>query len=320
MKSRTLVNLALVLSIVGSGSLPALADQVVVVNTQTSNRGVPIPQTAIPQTAGVVISLPMPITVDVGQHQDYPLTVPLSQPLMDSQGNTVVPVNAPVTIKLKPENGGARIVAESIVIGGQIVSIQASSAVIPGNTITQQEGAETARQNSAVYGNLFGAAMGAIAPQARKADAFDQGGMIGGALGILTGMNAPKSLRVVQLPQGSVYVLSLQAPIALPANLAVQPTSSTSTSTSTSSTSTSASTQQSSQSQFDFRSVAEYSQGVERVLAAYQQGQVSKVDARRAIVDADQYATTTLSPKLYPPAGQRQRIAQLFEFTYGIDR
>ncbi|XGV97296.1 MAG: hypothetical protein ACAF41_31805 [Leptolyngbya sp. BL-A-14] len=305
MNTRTLLNVALTLSIVGSGSLPAVADQVVVVNTQTSSRS-----TLIPQTAGVVISLPMPITVDVGQHQDYPLTVPLSQALMDSQGNTVVPVNAPVTIKLKPENGGARIVAESIVVGGQIVPIQASSAVIPGNTITQQEGAETARQNSAVYGNLFGAAMGAIAPQARKADAFDQGGMIGGALGILTGMNSPKSLRVVQLPQGSVYVLSLQAPIALPANLAVQPAS------------TPAPTQQASanQSQFDFKSVAEYSQGLERVIAAYQQGQVSKADARRAIVDADQYATTALSPKLYPPAGQRQRIAQLFEFTYGIDR
>jgi hypothetical protein len=304
MNTRTLLNVALTLSIVGAGSLPAVADQVVVVNTQTSSRSA-----VIPQTAGVVISLPMPITVDVGQHQDYPLTVPLSQPLMDSQGNTLVPVNAPVTIKLKPENGGARIVAESIVVGGQIISIQASSAVIPGNTITQQEGAETARQNSAVYGNLFGAAMGAIAPQARKADAFDQGGMIGGALGILTGMNSPKSLRVVQLPQGSVYVLSLQAPIALPANLAIQPAS------------TPAPTPQAqTQSQFDFKSVAEYSQGLERVIAAYQQGQVSKADARRAIVDADQYATTALSPKLYPPAGQRQRIAQLFEFTYGIDR
>ena len=310
MNTRTLLNVALALSIVGSGSLPAVADQVVVVNTQTSGRSTLIPQAVIPQTAGVVISLPMPITLDVGQHQDYPLTVPLSQPLMDSQGNTLVPVNAPVTIKLKPENGGARIVAESIVVGGQIVSIQASSAVIPGNTITQQEGAETARQNSAVYGNLFGAAMGAIAPQARKADAFDQGGMIGGALGILTGMNSPKSLRVVQLPQGSVYVLSLQAPIALPANLAVQPAS----------TPVSTQSANANQSQFDFKSVAEYSQGLERVIAAYQQGQVSKADARRAIVEADQYATTALSPKLYPPAGQRQRIAQLFEFTYGIDR
>ena len=88
MNTRTLLNWALAASIVGSGSLPALADQVVVVNTQTSGRSTLIPQTVIPQTAGVVISLPMPITVDVGQHQDYPLTVPLSQPLIDSQGNT----------------------------------------------------------------------------------------------------------------------------------------------------------------------------------------------------------------------------------------
>ena len=302
MKSQALLSFALTLSVAGSISLPAIAEPSGVVTTQSSSR-----LAVVPQSAGVVVSLPMPITVDVGQKQDYPLTVPLAQPLLDMQGNTLIPANSPVTIKLKPEQGGAKIVAESIVVNGQIVPIQAASAVIPGNTITQQDGAETARQNSAVYGNLFGATMGAIAPQARKADAFDQGGMIGGALGILTGLSSPKNVRVVQLPQGSVYVLTLQAPISLSAlAVATQPAPIASISTP--------------HTHFNFRTVAEYSEGLERVITAYQQGQISKLDARQAIVDADRYATTVLSPSLYPPAGQRNRIAQLFEFTYAIDR
>lgn len=306
MKSHVL-SFALTLSICGSFSLPALANPVVV-DSQTS-------RPTIPQTAGVIINLPMPVTIDVGQKQDYPLTVPLAQPLMDLQGNPVVPVNSPVTIKFKPENGGARIVAESIVVNGQVVPIKAATAVIPGNTITQQEAAEVARQNSAVYGNLFGATMGAIAPLSRKADAFEQGGMIGGALGILTGLSSPKNIRVVQLPQGSVYVLSLQAPIVLPSlAVAPQPTAQAAQPTTQPTGSTS------NQPQFNFRTIAEYSDGLEQLISAYQQGQVSKAEARQAIIAADRYATLTLNPKLYPPAGQRHRVAQSFEFVYEIDQ
>lgn len=312
MKSHAL-SFALALSICGSISLPALANPVVVIDSQTS-------RPTIPQTAGVIINLPMPVTIDVGQKQDYPLTVPLAQPLMDLQGNPVVPANSPVTIKFKPENGGARIVADSIVVNGQVVPIKAATAVIPGNTITQQEAAEVARQNSAVYGNLFGATMGAIAPVSRKADAFEQGGMIGGALGILTGLSSPKNIRVVQLPQGSVYVLSLQAPIVLPA-LAVAPQPTTPASTQAAQpTPQPTESASSNQPQFNFKTIAEYSDGLEQVINAYQQGQVSKEEARQAIVAADRYATTTLNPKLYPPAGQRNRVNQLFNFVYAIDQ
>jgi hypothetical protein len=267
-------------------------------------------RSVISQTAGVIISLPMGVTIDVGQKQDYPLTVPLAQPLLDLQGNTLVPANSPVSIKFKPEQGGARIVAESIVVNGQIVPIQAATDVIPGNTITQREAAEVARQNSAVYGNLLGATMGAIAPLSKKADAFEHGGMIGGAIGIVSGLSSPKNLRVVQLPQGSVYVLALRAPIVLPTLAIAPPPAAQPTLQST----------PSQPPQFTFRTVAEYSEGLEQLLRAYEQGQVSKSEARQAIVAADQYATTTLTPKLYPPAGQRNRVAQLFDYVYAIDQ
>jgi hypothetical protein len=296
-------SLALSCSILGAAALPGFANQPVVVNSQLS-------RSVISQTAGVIISLPMGVTIDVGQKQDYPLTVPLAQPLLDLQGNTLVPANSPVSIKFKPEQGGARIVAESIVVNGQIVPIQAATDVIPGNTITQREAAEVARQNSAVYGNLLGATMGAIAPLSKKADAFEHGGMIGGAIGIVSGLSSPKNLRVVQLPQGSVYVLALRAPIVLPTLAIAPPPAAQPTLQST----------PSQPPQFTFRTVAEYSEGLEQLLRAYEQGQVSKSEARQAIVAADQYATTTLTPKLYPPAGQRNRVAQLFDYVYAIDQ
>ena len=309
MKAQTLLNLALMLTI-AAPIAPARAESVTIRTTSvTSTTTTASPGNFIPQTAGLVISLPGAITIDVGQKQDYPLTVPLAQPLFNLQGEEIVPANSPVSIKFKPESGGARIVAEAIVVRGQLVKIQAMTDVIPGNTITQQSGADRARENSGVFGNLFGAVMGAAAPESRKASAFDQGGMIGGAVGILSGITSPKNLRILQLPQGSVYVLLLQAPIALPALASAPPPAPQP-----------AADQSVDQPQFDFKTVLDYSKGIEGVIKGFKQGQLSQSEARRVILAADQYATKTLTPPLYPPAGVRKQVAQLFDFTYAIER
>jgi hypothetical protein len=305
MKAQVLLNLALMVAI-ATPIAPVKAESVMVTTTTSTVTTTTQPGNLIPQTAGVVISLPGAITVDVGQKQDYPLTVPLAQPLLNLQGEEIIPANSPVSIKLKPENGGARIVAEAIVVRGQLVKIQAMTDVIPGNTITQQSGADRARENSGVFGNLFGAVMGAAAPEARKASAFDQGGMIGGAIGIVSGLTSPKNVRIVQLPQGSVYVLSLQAPIALPALASAKPPAPQADAPN--------------QPQFDFKTVLDYSKGIENVITAFKQGQLSQAEARRLVIAADQYATTKLTPRLYPPAGLRKQVAQLFDFGYDIDR
>lgn len=303
MKPQALMNLVLAAAVSIPVALPAAAD-VTVTRTTTTTTTTTRQGAIVPQTAGLVIKLPASVTVDVGQKQEYPLTVPLAQPLLDAEGNEIVPVNTPVTIKIKPENGGARIVASSLVVRGQIVSIQAVTDVIPGNTIEQQSSSDRARENSGVYGNLFGAVLGATAPSGKKAERFDQGGLIGGAFGILSGLGSPKNIRVVQLPGDSVYVLSLQAPIALPMLAAKQPVAQESTAP----------------SQFDFRNIADYTKGIENVIQAFKAGQLSHTDARRVIAAADQFATTQLTPKLYPPAGIRRQVAQLFDYTYGIDQ
>ncbi|WP_088889066.1 hypothetical protein [Leptolyngbya ohadii] len=94
--------------------------------------------------------------------------------------------------------------------------------------------------------------------------------------------------------------------------------------------------------QFAFRNVLEYSNCLEDILQFYkdsnrvmQQGRrsnciieffeinadrgFSREQALQLIRAADAYATTSLSPPMYPPVGIRRRIAQEFGFIYSLD-
>jgi hypothetical protein len=313
--TRPLIHLAIAASLVLTATMPAQAQtaSVSTVPSATTQRAIG----HIPQTAGVVIQMPMNLVIDVGQKQEVPYTVPLAQPLYDSQGNEVVPAQTPVSIKLKPENGGAKIVAEAIVVRGQMIPIQAMTAVVPGRTITEQSGEQRAKEKSAVMGNLFGAIGGAASPLSKRADAFEHAGMIGGAVGILSGLSSPKNYRIVEFTGGQVYVLQLQAPITLPA-LALAPQTGGTQPAGNQPAGNPANSAE--KNQFQFRNVTQYSEGLEGVIKAFKAGQVSLAEARQIITAADQYATQTLTPKLFPPAGIRRQVQQLFDYTYEIDR
>lgn len=165
----------------------------------------------IPATTGIVISFLAPVSIDAGEAA-YPLTVPLSQAITDPQGNVIVAENSPVSIVIQPEAGGAKIVAQSILINGQIVPVQATSPVIPGTTVVHVRANDRAADNGATIGRIVGSGWGFI--NGGDPDAFDQGGMLGSFVGMLSGRQ-DESTRVVQIPQGSVYVLSLEEAIHL---------------------------------------------------------------------------------------------------------
>lgn len=57
----------------------------------------------------------------------------------------------------------------------------------------------------------------------------------------------------------------------------------------------------------------------ERVQAVYGSNGLSRANALQLISAADFYATTLLERALYPPRGQRARIASLFGFIYALD-
>lgn len=304
MKKQLLLSLALALPMAAPAMHPALANHPTPVGQQTS-----VARAVVPQSTGLAIMFPAEVTVDVGQKQEYPLTVPLAQAILDTQGNVVAPEGTAVSIKIKPSKGGGKIVAEFLLLNSQVIPVQASSSVIPGFTVTKKSANQKAVENRGVFGSLAGSIMGFAGGRdpGRTADGFDRGAMLGSAVGIVSGLTAPENVRLVQIPQGSVYVLPLQAPLALnstPAAAQAQPQAQPAAAG----------------PQFQFKNAHEYSLGLEKVLQAYQAGELSKPEALGLIEGANTYATTRLSAQLYPPLGQRQRIQQLFDFVYDIDQ
>ncbi len=62
---------------------------------------------------------------------------------------------------------------------------------------------------------LFGAGLGYLSQG--DLEQFDRGAMLGSAVGLLSGLRSSENTHIVQIPQSSVYVLSLEAPIQLSA-------------------------------------------------------------------------------------------------------
>ncbi|MGF1938462.1 MAG: hypothetical protein RM347_029595 [Nostoc sp. ChiQUE02] len=213
MKTQILLSLACSMSVLSSIILPANAQPVMIQApqpTQAVNQEI-----NIPQDTAIIVSFPASVTVDVGQKKDYPLTLPLASAIKDNQGNIVAPENTPVTITLKPTDGGAKIVAQSLVVNGRIVSIKASSQMIPGTTITQMRANDKAVENGSVWGRIGGSTLGFFSQG--DPEQFDRGAMLGSAVGLISGLRSAENIRIVQIPQSSVYVLSLEAPIQLSA-------------------------------------------------------------------------------------------------------
>ncbi|MHC0061953.1 hypothetical protein ACWATR_03375 [Nostoc sp. UIC 10890] len=211
MKMQMLLSLACSISVLGSIILPANAQPVIIQPTQP-NQAVN-QEINIPQDTAIIVSFPASVTVDVGQKKDYPLTLPLASAIKDNQGNVVAPENTPVTITLKPIDGGAKIVAQSLVVNGRIISIKASSQIIPGTTITHMRANDKAVENGSVWGRIGGSTLGFFSQG--DPEQFDRGAMLGSAVGIISGLRSAENTRIVQIPQSSVYVLSLEAPIQL---------------------------------------------------------------------------------------------------------
>jgi hypothetical protein len=132
----------------------------------------------------------------------------LAQPIRTSQGQVIVPENTPVSLALKPTQGGILLVAKSLVINGQVVPCQAISQLIPGRSVTVMRGQDKAKDNMGVYGK-FGEGLGGLFGGGSGSTGADRGSMIGSLVGGVAGLATPEANRLVEIPQNSVYILSL---------------------------------------------------------------------------------------------------------------
>jgi hypothetical protein len=297
MKRQLIYALALSASvIVPTAILPATAQSVPSYQSYSASGA-----TVIPQSTAITVAFPANMVIDAKKDQDYPTTLLLAQPLLDSNGNQVAAQNSPVSARIHPVKDGAQVIAESLVIQGRTVPIQATSPVLPSRKVTISSGTDEAKGLSPLFGRVGGGLFGGL--NGGDPTKFGQGAMLGSGLGAIAGLASGKSVHVVEIPQGSVYVLTLQTAVALsmPVNpAAAAPVNNTAP-------------------RFGFRTEQEYQAGLDKVLQGYQQRQMSQADALNIIRAANDYATTQLPAALYPPAQQRQFIGQVFGFRYAID-
>lgn len=163
----------------------------------------------LPASTAIVVAFPNVVEFDVGQNQNLPITLLLAQPILDGYGNVMVPANSPVSAHLLPKDGGAQILADSLIVNGQLLPIQASSTIIPGRTITLSDSNAQAQKNAPAYSHLGSSLLGAFTNG--DPDKMIQGGLIGHGVGILSGMFSPETVRLVAIPENSVYILTLQS-------------------------------------------------------------------------------------------------------------
>lgn len=291
MKSQLLLGLLCSLSIAIPTALPAKAQ-----SYPQPQPGYSSNNTVIPQSTAITVAFPAQMVIDAKKEQDYPTTLMLAQPLFDSNGNQLAPQNSPVAARVHPTKDGAQIIAESLVIQGRTIAIQASSPILPSRKVTIRSGVDQARALSPLGGRIGGGVLGGIGG-GNFAD-FNTGTMLGSGIGAIAGLASEKSIHVVEIPQGSVYVLTLQTPVAITLSTPIAAVN---------------------HPQFQFRTMPEYEAGLNKVLQAYQQRQLSPEQTLNIIKAANTYATTQLPIPLYPPVVQRQLIRQVFSFTYAID-
>jgi hypothetical protein len=298
LKSRIAFGLLCSLSTVVPATLPAIAQTAPVMQSYSSSASI-----TIPQSTAIAVAFPANLVIDAKKEQDYPTTLILAQPLLDSYGNQLAAQGSPVAARIHPVKEGAQVIAESLVIQGRTIPIQATSPVLPSRKVTLSSGNQQARElspiGSRIGGGLFGGGTGGDFMN------FNQGAMLGSGVGAIAGLASEKSMHVVEIPQGSLYVLTLQIPVTVSISSSQSPAAAQSGAIAN--------------PQFRFQTEQEYQAGLDKVLQAYQQRQLSQADALNIIRAANTYATTQLPRPLYPPAPQRQFIGQVFGFSYAID-
>jgi hypothetical protein len=300
MKRQLIYALALTASVMVPTTLPAAAQSVPQSYGSSASAS-----TVIPQSTAITVVFPANMVIDAKKDQDYPTTLLLAQPLLDSYGNQIAAQNSPVAARIHPVKDGAQVIAESLVIQGRTVPIQATSPILPSRKVTLSSGTDEAKGLSPLGGRIGGGLFGGL--NGGDPTRFSQGAMLGSGIGAIAGFASGKSMHVVEIPQGSVYVLTLQTSVALS-----MPSPDNRVTTTSDNLSPSA-------PRFGFRTEQEYQAGLDKVLQSYQQRQLSQADALNIIRAANDYATTQLPAAIYPPAQQRQFIGQMFGFRYAID-
>jgi hypothetical protein len=159
----------------------------------------PLTGRMIPAASAIVVAVPNDLQLDAGGATS--ITLVLARAIFDDNGEEIAPVNSLVSAQLQPDQGGVKIVADSLILRGKHIRIRASSAMFRGETIVSSSGLS----KSDSFGNI-----GEILLKP-----FGDISLIGRGVGTIVGLFSPEHQTTVRIPQGTTFVLSLQSALTL---------------------------------------------------------------------------------------------------------
>jgi len=172
----------------------------------------PPPPAAGPMLAsGTVLTVRMVDSVDSQRDQvGYTYRASLDEPVMDPNGNTLIPRGADVVVKLVDDQQSGKIAGRTV-LTLDLVSVTVNGRVVPVDTqtITEQSSSRTARSGKVIGGTaVLGAIIGAVA-----------GGGKGAAIGAASGAGVGTAAEVatkgqrVHIPSETRLTFTLQQPV-----------------------------------------------------------------------------------------------------------
>lgn len=178
----------------------------------------------IPNDSALVVFFPNEFRLSsqrkAKQQYDLPLVLPLVQPILDEQGNLAIPARSLVSALVTPVEGGIYIRANAVIVGGKVIPIEATGTFIPMQN-SPDDFYNYATKPPSVLNNIT---TNLLSWSTSAEEVFGQDGSIalGAGLALVNGLTTPKSLTpppTVNIPQGTVHILTLTTPLEMPAAL-----------------------------------------------------------------------------------------------------
>ncbi|MGB8698330.1 MAG: hypothetical protein WCD18_02850 [Thermosynechococcaceae cyanobacterium] len=178
----------------------------------------------IPQSSALIISFAAELILDPKRKHNVPITLQLLQPIVDTEGQIVAPAKSLVTAQIKAMQGGDLIEAIAVVVGGRVIPIHAMGLLVPAqhkpedvaNPVVNSPGRLNSVLTTVQQSSAIAARLGSSGKRLNTFDVID----LGLSLGVGLTNPVPKiPPAFVNIAQGSVYVLTLASPVAIPKRL-----------------------------------------------------------------------------------------------------
>ncbi len=156
--------------------------------TNQASRGLPV-GTEIP------VNYAAAKRVIVSSEESIPLTLTVSDDVMDTKDNVVIPAGSKIVGELQPSEGGSQFVAEELVIGDRRLPIQATSDVITRTKSTKDPSLLAIARNSVLGAGAAAGISGLVGNKTITAQKVIPGAALGAAIETNKGRKATSIVR-----------------------------------------------------------------------------------------------------------------------------